>query len=101
MSLNPVRDWMPQGHRLDVPCIADPGIRNRGCEEIAPLRSRRKGDHTMNILVAIVAIIAVILLFTGGFVQSLNFLLWVGIVLLVLAAIVWLIRFLTGRRSSV
>ena len=55
----------------------------------------------MNILVAIVAIIAVILLFTGGLVQSLNFLLWVGIVLLVLAAIVWLIRFLTGRRTSV
>ena len=54
---------------------------------------------TMNILVAIVAIIAVILLFTGGFVSSLNFLLWVGIVLLVLAAIVWLVRFLTGRRS--
>ena len=55
----------------------------------------------MNILVAIVAIVAVILLFTGGFVQSLNFLLWVGIVLLVLAAIVWLVRFLSGRRTSV
>ena len=53
----------------------------------------------MNILVAIVAIVAVILLFTGGFVQSLNFLLWVGIVLLIIAAIVWLIRFLTGRRT--
>ena len=54
---------------------------------------------TMNILVAIVAIIAVILLFTGGFVQSLNFLLWVGVVLLIIAAVVWLLRFLTGRRS--
>ncbi|MEZ5189610.1 MAG: hypothetical protein R2717_01120 [Schumannella sp.] len=29
-----------------------------------------------------------VLLFTGGFVQSLNFLLWVGIVLLVLAVII-------------
>ena len=37
----------------------------------------------MNILVAIIAIVAVILLFTGGFVQSLNFLLWVGVVLLI------------------
>jgi len=55
----------------------------------------------MNILIAIVAIIAVILLFTGGFVQSLNFLLWVGIVLLIIAALVWLIRFLTGRRTTV
>jgi hypothetical protein len=52
----------------------------------------------MNILVIIIAIIAVILLFTGGFVSSLNFLLWVGIVLLVIAAIVFLLRFLTGNR---
>ena len=54
---------------------------------------------TMNILVAIVAIVAVILLFTGGLVQSLNFLLWIGVVLLIIAAIVWLVRFLTGRRA--
>jgi hypothetical protein len=55
----------------------------------------------MNALLVIVAVIAVILLFTGGFVQSLNFLLWVGIVLLVIAAIVWLVRYLGGRRTSV
>ena len=53
----------------------------------------------MNILLIIVAIVAIILLFTGGFVRSLNFLLWVGLVLLVLAAIVWLVRFLSGRRT--
>ena len=53
----------------------------------------------MSTLVVIVAIIAVILLFTGGFVPSLNFLLWIGIVLLVIAAIVWLVRYLGGRRS--
>ena len=52
----------------------------------------------MNILLIVVAIIAVILLFTGGFVQSLNFLLWVGIALLVIAVIVWLVRMLTGSR---
>jgi hypothetical protein len=52
----------------------------------------------MNILLIIVAIIAVILLFTGGFVQAVNWLLWVGIVLLVLAIIVWIVRALTGRR---
>ena len=52
----------------------------------------------MNILIAIIAIIAVVLLFTGGFVQSLNFLLWVGIVLLVIAVIVWLVRMMTGSR---
>ena len=53
----------------------------------------------MNTLLIIVAIIAVILLFTGGFVQSLNFLLWVGIILLVLAVIVWLVRMLTGNKA--
>ncbi|GAA1059435.1 hypothetical protein [Agromyces bracchium] len=53
----------------------------------------------MNTLLIIVGIIAIILLFTGGFVQSLQFLLWVGIVLLVLAVVVWLVRTLTGNRS--
>jgi len=51
----------------------------------------------MNILIIIVAVIAVILLFTGGFVPSLNFLLWVGIVLAVIAVIVWLVRMIGGR----
>jgi drug/metabolite transporter (DMT)-like permease len=54
----------------------------------------------MNILALIIAIIAVVLLFTGGFVQSLQFLLWIGIVLAVIAVIVWLIRFITGRSRT-
>ncbi|WP_162236726.1 DUF2207 domain-containing protein [Curtobacterium sp. Leaf261] len=53
----------------------------------------------MNALVIILAVIAVILLFVGGFVASVKFLLWVGIVLLVIAVIAWLLRTLTGRRS--
>ncbi|WP_353829245.1 hypothetical protein [Agromyces sp. SYSU T0242] len=53
---------------------------------------------SVNILLIIVGIIAIILLFTGGFVESLNFLLWVGIILLVIAVIVWLVRMLTGSR---
>ena len=52
----------------------------------------------MNILLIVIAVIAIVLLLTGGFVSSLNFLLWVGIVLLVLAVIVWLVRLLTGSR---
>ncbi|GMA95587.1 hypothetical protein [Pseudolysinimonas kribbensis] len=55
----------------------------------------------MNILALIIAIIAVILLFTGGFVSSLQFLLWIGIVLAVIAIIVWLVRFISGRGSRV
>jgi len=53
----------------------------------------------MNILLAVIAIIAVVLLLTGGFVQSLNFLLWVGIVLAIIAVVVWLVRYLSGRRT--
>jgi hypothetical protein len=52
----------------------------------------------MNILLIVIAVIAIVLLLTGGFVSSLNFLLWVGIVLLVLAVIVFLVRMLTGSR---
>jgi hypothetical protein len=54
---------------------------------------------TMNILLIIIAIIAVVLLLTGGFVHALNFLLWVGIVLAVIAVIIWLIRVISGRRA--
>jgi hypothetical protein len=53
----------------------------------------------MNALLAIVAIIAIILLFVGGFVEAVKFLLWVGLVLLILAVIAWLIRAVAGRRS--
>ncbi|MBG6056735.1 Zn-dependent membrane protease YugP [Cryobacterium sp. MP_M5] len=53
----------------------------------------------MNLLLVIIAIVAVVLLLTGGFVQSLNFLLWVGIVLLVIAVIMFLVRSISGRRT--
>jgi hypothetical protein len=52
----------------------------------------------MNILFIVIAIIAIILAVTGGLVQSVNFLLWVGIALLILAVIAFLIRSISGRR---
>lgn len=52
----------------------------------------------MNTLLIVIAVIAVILLLTGGLVQSLNFLLWVGLVLAVIAVVVFLARKLTGGR---
>jgi hypothetical protein len=58
-----------------------------------------KGPKKMNLLLIIVAIVAVILLLTGGLVQSLNFLLWVGIVLAIIAVILFLMRSISGRRS--
>jgi hypothetical protein len=102
LSLPPGKDTQPERSReitwtfAGTPPTASVGGVGWRC---ARYERAIKEIITMNILVAIVAIVAVILLFTGGFVQSLNFLLWVGIVLLIIAAIVWLIRFLTGRRA--
>ena len=52
----------------------------------------------MSTLAVVIAIIAIILLVTGGFVQSLNFLLWVGLVLLIIAVIAFLLRSISGRK---
>jgi hypothetical protein len=54
----------------------------------------------MNLLFIIIAVVAIILAITGGLVQSLNFLLWVGLVLLALAVIAWLIRMISGRNAA-
>lgn len=55
----------------------------------------------MNIALIVIIVIAVILAITGGLVQSLNFLLWVGLVLAAIAVIAWLIRMVSGRNSGV
>jgi heme/copper-type cytochrome/quinol oxidase subunit 1 len=62
-------------------------------------RNSKRVTPLMNTLLIIVAVIAVILLVTGGLVQSLNFLLWVGVVLLIIAVISYLVRSMSGRRS--
>ncbi|MGB3909519.1 MAG: hypothetical protein WBL06_03485 [Pseudolysinimonas sp.] len=54
----------------------------------------------MSLLGIIIAIIAVALLLTGGLVQSLQFLLWVGIALAIIAAIVFLVRYLGSGRTT-
>ncbi|WP_022884548.1 hypothetical protein [Glaciibacter superstes] len=53
----------------------------------------------MNLLLIIVAVVAVVLLITGGLVESLQFLLWVGIVLAIIAVIMFLLRSISGRKS--
>jgi hypothetical protein len=53
----------------------------------------------VNLLLALVALVAVVLLVTGGVASSLNFLIWVGLVLLVIAVVVWLARTISGRRT--
>jgi hypothetical protein len=54
----------------------------------------------MSILFVIIAIIAIVLAVTGGLVHAVGFLLWVGIVLLVLAVIAFLIRAMVGRSHA-
>lgn len=55
----------------------------------------------MNIVLIVIIVIAVALAITGGLVQSLNFLLWVALVLAAIAVIAWLIRSMSGRRTGV
>ncbi len=52
----------------------------------------------MSILFVIIAVIAIVLAITGGLIHAVSFLLWVGIVLLILAVIAFLIRSISGRR---
>lgn len=72
--------------------------RSDGCDTIDAALPERE-DELMNTLLVIVGIIALVMLLTGGFVHALNFLLWVGLVLAVVALIVWLARVITGRRT--
>jgi len=53
----------------------------------------------MNIFLIILAVIAIILLITGGIVHVVQWLLWVGIALALIAIIVWLVRVISGRRA--
>ncbi|MGO3146091.1 MAG: hypothetical protein ACTIJ6_00285 [Leucobacter sp.] len=52
----------------------------------------------MNGLFVALIVIAIILALVGGFVKAVSFLLWVGIVLLVIAVIMWLLRSISGSR---
>ena len=64
-------------------------------------RRQRSGAYAegMNGLFIIIIIVAIVLAVVGGLVEAVNFLLWVGIILAILAVIGWLIRSLTGRQS--
>lgn len=66
---------------------------------LLPQKPDLKVGPLVNTLIIVAVIIAVVLLLTGGFVPSLSFLLWLGIVLLVIAAIVFIVRSVGGRRA--
>ena len=56
-------------------------------------------DEYMNALFPIIIVIAIILAIVGGLVEAVNFLLWVGIILLILAVISWLLKSVSGRKG--
>ncbi|MGN7189886.1 MULTISPECIES: hypothetical protein [unclassified Curtobacterium] len=51
----------------------------------------------MPALLIIAIIVGLVLLFSGIFVGALKFLLWIGIVLILLSVIGWLLRSIRGR----
>lgn len=53
----------------------------------------------MNVLLFLIIVVAIVIAIVGGLVQSVNFLLWVGIVLALLAAIAWLLRVISGKKK--
>jgi hypothetical protein len=53
----------------------------------------------MGILALILIILAVLFLGFGIFVEAVKFLIWVAIALAVIAAIVWLVRYIRGDRK--
>lgn len=52
----------------------------------------------MNGIFIAIIVIAIILALVGGFVKAVNFLLWVGIVLLIIAVIAWLLRSIRSNK---
>ncbi len=52
----------------------------------------------MNIFLILIIIVAIALLLVGGLVEAVRFLLWVGLVLAIIAVIMWLLRAISGSR---
>jgi Flp pilus assembly protein protease CpaA len=52
----------------------------------------------MSPLTLVIFIIAIILLITGGLIETLRFLLWVAVVLFVISVIMYLLRSIGGRK---
>lgn len=52
----------------------------------------------MTALALILLVVGLVLLFLGIFVEAVKFLLWIGIIILVIAVIAWLMKFI--RRQT-
>lgn len=67
---------------------------------VNPMARRRSHRHhgDMTALAVTLLIIGIVLLLFGVFVEAVQFLLWIGIIILVIAVIAWLMRFI--RRQT-
>jgi len=54
---------------------------------------------TMNLVSAIIILVAVLLLITGGLVKAVSFLIWIGLFLAALAVVLYLVRSISGRNK--
>ncbi|BDI23763.1 hypothetical protein [Herbiconiux sp. L3-i23] len=52
----------------------------------------------MNLVFIIIVVVAIVLAIVGGLNTALNWLLWVGIIIAVLALIAFLLRTISGRK---
>jgi hypothetical protein len=55
-------------------------------------------DEGMTGLAVILLIVGIVLLLLGVFVEAVKFLLWIGLVIIIIAVIAWLMRFI--RRQT-
>lgn len=51
----------------------------------------------MSALLIVLIILGILLLLPGLFIEALKFLFWIGVILLIIAIIVWLVRYIGGR----
>jgi hypothetical protein len=62
-------------------------------------RAGASGQHqSMTGLAVILLIVGIVLLLLGVFIEAAKFLLWIGIVIIIIAVIAWLMRFI--RRQT-
>ena len=53
----------------------------------------------MNLVSAIIILVAALLLITGGLVKAVGFLIWIGLFLAALAVVLYLVRSISGRNK--
>jgi hypothetical protein len=55
-------------------------------------------DENMTALAVILLVVGIVLLLLGVFIEAAKFLLWIGLVIIIIAVIAWLMRFI--RRQT-